>query len=215
MKTNPLSSRWLRAIFPRYVATACAFFLAANALWAQNCSWSIVPSPNSTLPSNSLSDISIVSANDIWAVGGSGRGTRIGNPLTEHWNGATWTIVSAPQPVDSVASFGGVSALSSNDVWAVGSSVVGNAANKTLTEHWDGSAWTIVPSPSVEMIGAYPADNRLADVVAIAPNDVWAVGTATTIVSGEGLTLHWDGSSWSFVSNPLAKPRFYDANLLG
>jgi hypothetical protein len=51
--------------------------------------------------------------------------------------------------------------------------------------------------------------------VALAPDNVWAVGTATTIVAGEALTLHWDGMRWTIVRNPGMSSRFYDANLLG
>lgn len=216
MKTKPFTRRWRTAIIlfvPLFILMF--FLLAVSPTSAQTCGWNIVPSPNSALPSNFLSDVSVVSANDIWAVGGSSRGLHIGNPLIEHWNGSSWSIVPATQPPDSVASLSGVSALSANDVWAVGSSVIGNAASKTLTEHWDGSTWTVIPSPSIDMIGPYPADNQLVDVVAIAPNDVWAVGTATTIIAGEALTLHWDGTQWTIVRNPGMNPRFYDANLLG
>src|SRR4030095_16745045 len=215
MKTRPFSRRWRIAIVLFVPLSILVLLLTVSPTSAQTCSWNIVPSPNSALPSNILSDVSVVSANDIWAVGGSSRGLHVGNPLIEHWNASNWSIVPAIQPPNSVASLSGVSALSANDVWAVGSSVIGTTASKTLTEHWDGATWAVVPSPSIDKIGAYPANNQLVDVVAIAPNDVWAVGTATTIISGEALTLHWDGTRWSIVRNPGMKPRFYDANLLG
>ena len=214
MKTKP-SFQWRRATILFVPFSIFMFLLSVSRAPAQTCAWNIVPSPNSTLPTNVLNDVSVVSASDIWAVGGSSRGSRVGNVLIEHWDGSSWSIVSGTQPPDSVASLSGVAALSANDVWAVGSSVIGNAASKTLTEHWDGSTWTVIPSPSIDVIGAYPADNQLVDVVAVAPNDVWAVGTATTIISGEALTLHWDGTQWTIVRNPGMKPRFYDANLLG
>jgi hypothetical protein len=216
MKTKPIIRRW-RTAFVVFVPFSIVMFslLAVSRTSAQTCEWNVVPSPNSALPGNVLSDVSVISANDIWAVGGSSRGSRVGNPLIEHWNGSSWSIVPAPQPPDSIASLSGVSALSANDVWAVGMSVIGNAASKTLTEHWDGSVWTVIPSPSIDNIGPYPANNQLVDVVAIAPNDVWAVGTATTIVAGEALTLHWNGTQWTIVRNPGMNPRFYDANLLG
>ncbi len=215
MKTKSFTSRWRVAIVLFVPLCILVFLLTVSPTSAQTCAWNIVPSPNSALPNNFLSDVSVVSANDIWAVGGSSRGTRVGSPLIEHWDGSTWSIVPATQPPDSVGTLKGVSALSANDVWAVGSSTIGNAASKTLIEHWDGSTWSLVPSPSLNKIGAYSANNQLVDVVAIAPNDVWAVGTATTIVAGEALTLHWDGTQWSIVRNPGMSPRFYDANLLG
>src|SRR5476651_240976 len=41
----------------------------------------------------------------------------------------------------------GVAAIADNDAWAVGYASNG-VANRTLIEHWDGSNWTIVPSPN-------------------------------------------------------------------
>src|SRR3712207_6854619 len=40
----------------------------------------------------------------------------------------------------------GVAATSSTDVWAVGYYYEGNVA-RSLTLHWNGSQWSIVPSP--------------------------------------------------------------------
>jgi len=215
---SSINSWWIVITFviPFSIAPGREASLAADSpAAALTCGWNTVSSANSSQPTNVLSDVTVVSANDIWAVGQSARGSRVANPLTEHWNGTTWTIVPAPQPPGSLASLGGVAAFSSTDVWAVGSIQTGNGPLRTFTEHWDGSQWTVVPSPSIGKIGPYPADNFLADVVAIAPNDVWAVGSATTIVAGEALILHWNGTSWSIVPNPAGNPRFYDANLLG
>ena len=61
---------------------------------------------------------------------------------------------------------------SADDVWAVGSyGDAGHSQSWTLTEHWDGTQWSIVPSPSV-------AAGSLNAVTATAANDVWAVGAA-------------------------------------
>jgi hypothetical protein len=85
----------------------------------------------------------------------------------------------------------GVSALSANDVWAVG----GDSGN-TLVEHWNGSAWSIVASPNAG------GSSYLTGVAAISVNDVWAVGAS--FVSGAEQTLieHWDGTGWSVVAAP-------------
>ena len=40
-----------------------------------------------------------------------------------------------------------VAAIGPNDVWAVGS-YTGTGGYQTLTEHWDGGQWSIVPSPN-------------------------------------------------------------------
>jgi S-layer homology domain len=59
----------------------------------------------------------------------------------------------------------GVTALSPSDIWAVG------ANGQTLTEHWNGSSWSVVSSPSPG--SSY---NYLNGVTAISSSDVWAVG---------------------------------------
>src|SRR5262249_38842814 len=41
----------------------------------------------------------------------------------------------------------GVKAFDVNDVWTIGFTNDNNNG-QTLTEHWDGSSWTIVPSPN-------------------------------------------------------------------
>ena len=39
------------------------------------------------------------------------------------------------------------SALSRSDVWVVGDQESGNGMFETLAEHWDGHAWSVVPTP--------------------------------------------------------------------
>jgi beta-xylosidase len=62
--------------------------------------------------------------------------------------------------------------------------------------HWDGSNWSVVPSPE-------PANDQiyLNDVHAISANDAWAVGYFTSLEFGGDLPLliHWDGTAWSMV----------------
>ena len=72
---------------------------------------------------------------------------------------------------------------------------------QTLTEHWNGSSWSIVSSPSP---GTYNG-NDLYGVAAISTNDVWAVGwyqSGPTGQEGGALTMHWDGANWTVVAHP-------------
>jgi hypothetical protein len=65
-----------------------------------------------------------------------------------------------------------VAAFSSHDVWAVGDATSGGHAI-TLTEHWNGSSWQVVPSPSG------PGNTHLYGVAVDAgTGQVWAVGLA-------------------------------------
>jgi hypothetical protein len=154
--------------------------------------WSVVPSPNPGPRGNALIGVIAVSASDIWAVGNqqfpAGDGV-CARPLTEHWDGRSWSVVSSPTITGVCPILSGVAAVSSTDVWAVGQ---GTGA---LVEHWDGKNWSIVSTPS-------PAYKTLTGVTVLGPKDVWAVGNGGGSGSGSSLTEQWNGTSWSIVSSP-------------
>jgi hypothetical protein len=101
--------------------------------------------------------------------------------------------VSSPNPALIDNLLAAVTALSPTDVWVVGFDDCG-----TLTEHWDGSAWTVVASPN-----ATPRTNNLFGVAAVSTNDVWAVGNMSSdTTAARPLTEHWNGHKWSTVTSP-------------
>lgn len=168
--------------------------------------WQIASSPNVQYPdpahsTNQLYAVSTLSPSDAWAVGG----TFAGAPgpaasLIERWDGTAWRLVANPGP----GNLYGVAAVSAHDAWAVGrqggyyDSRYNVYVYTTLIMHWNGSQWSVVPSPNPDLIGSY-----LNSVVAIAANDVWAVGyTGFTPGAGEALIEHWDGKAWGVVSSP-------------
>lgn len=161
--------------------------------------WSIVASPNAVGGNSLLNGVTIVAASDVWAVGRGENQVNITQTLVEHWNGTAWTVVASPNPgggaIDVV--FASVSAVAANDIWAVGYYINAGNINQTLIEHWNGTAWAIVPSPNVG-----PSDNFLNRVAARAANDVWAVGDYHTPPLPLTLIEHWDGTAWSVVPNP-------------
>src|SRR5262249_24758516 len=71
---------------------------------------------------------------------------------------------------------------------------------QTLIEHWDGSSWSIVPSPNTST----SQPNLLRGVACTSASDCWAVGEYNLVSSGPNNALieHWDGSSWSIVAPP-------------
>jgi len=91
----------------------------------------------------------------------------------------------------------GVVVLTPCDAWAVGYDTGSSGLNQTLTEHWDGSAWTVVPSPDVAGLG-----NVLNGVRAVSAADVWAVGASFAPGVEQTLILHWDGHTWQQVTSP-------------
>src|SRR5438876_659026 len=83
--------------------------------------WSQLPSPNLKLSYNGLSSIAAVSKNDIWAVGWATTGDTDGDALAMHWDGQAWSMVPVPSPYSHNGThLRAVTALSTDDVWAVG-----------------------------------------------------------------------------------------------
>jgi hypothetical protein len=163
--------------------------------------WSIVPTPNGGgfSDDNVLTSIAAVSANDIWAVGYIYPKGGTPTTLSIHWNGSNWTRVTTPNPGNYFRRLDGVTAIAANDVWAVGSYSTNSGSTYTpLFLHWNGSQWQHVASPE---FGDY---NALDDVYAIAPNDIWAVGTTAgcDFCPFQSLTMHWNGTAWTQEYSP-------------
>jgi hypothetical protein len=78
-------------------------------------------------------------------------------------------------------------AVSSTDVWATG-----ERGSGTLIEHWDGTDWTLVPSPTPPGKLCNPLDG----VAIVSAHDIWAVGSSQDGASGSPSTLteHWDAA---------------------
>lgn len=155
--------------------------------------WSVISSPNPGTVESILQGVSVVSANDIWTVGNYSLTNGHNKTLIEHWNGTTWSVVSSPNVGKFSNVLNGVSAVSSNDIWAVGYNVAspGNV-DLTLTEHWNGRNWKAVPSPSPSS-----SANYLNGVVAISKTNVWTVGY--TDKAGGSLIEQWDGTHWNVI----------------
>jgi hypothetical protein len=161
--------------------------------------WSQVTGANPGSASNQLFDVSGSSGNDVWASGLMYDGSQV-LPLLEHWDGSQWSLVSVPLVGSGSNWINAVEAIAPNDAWAVGYYFdTGTSRFKTLTMHWNGTEWSVVGSPNV---GDY--DHTLEGVVALAPDDVWAVGSYgsnCTDFCQFTLAMHWDGISWSIVSS--------------
>ncbi len=73
--------------------------------------------------------------------------------------------------------------------------------SSTLIEHWDGASWSVVPSPNPGT-----RSNGLSDLVALAPDDAWAVGSWSghPLHNSAPLIMHWDGADWTQVAVPDA-----------
>ena len=124
-----------------------------------------------------------------------------------------WRDVPSPRLKDGRLE--AVAALSLTEAWVVGG-IVGwdqSAGSRIrpwfaraialappLIEHWDGTRWSVVPTPRV--IGV------LYDVAVTSESDAWAVGRAGKRgywgSDAARLLLHWNGLRWSRVTLPAA-----------
>ena len=146
--------------------------------------------------------------NDVWAVGFNGPENDDSLTLALHYDGTTWTQALTPSVGTGANQLNAVLALAPNDVWAVGFSTPTapptQAATLTLIEHFDGTSWSIIPSPNVGPNSIYQS-NRLFGLTANSSNDIWAFGSYFA-ADGSGhqktLLLHWDGTSWNISPSP-------------
>lgn len=153
----------------------------------------------SDIPSGAqFTSVKALAANDVWAVGSvsvQSAGKNLLQPLTEHWNGSTWTNVATPSLISTgTASLYSISGSSASDLWTVGSLNSG-----MLSEHWDGTKWAVITSPAVTTSGS----NWLASVASLGPDDVWSVGRVGSGTTGfQPYIEHWDGTKWTVEQDP-------------
>jgi hypothetical protein len=167
--------------------------------WDGN-SWSIVPPPGNS-QGTGLAAVTCISEADCWAVGSYGNGSG-SQPLTEHWDGSFWSTVASPI-TSSYAILADIKCTASSDCWAVGYYYTGYGdpltltSSQTLVEHWDGTSWSIAPSPD-------PGSqyNALSAVACSSASDCWSVGYDQNSTGPQGnLVEHWNGNSWSVVTS--------------
>src|SRR5262249_409024 len=178
--------------------------------------WKAVQNPGLRRNDNSaLNGIVALAADNIYAVGYQPAANGAVLTLIEHWDGSTWKVVPSPNANGTGNVLSSVSANSPNDIWAVGDQVAPNVAVKTLTLHFDGNQWTVVPSPNLFTSGALD-QNVLAGVQAVSANHFTAAGFALDFTNHRTLTLneHLDVPQWSIIPSPNKSETSGSLNLL-
>lgn len=147
-----------------------------------------------------LQGVSCPSANSCTAVGYVGGSD---STFIESWNGTTWSTVPSPNVTGAKDSIlNGISCTSSSSCTTVGYSY-SPSSTKTLVESWDGTAWSIIPSPN-------PRDSTqsvLNGVSCFGATDCTSVGSSSSDDGNTEQTLveSWDGAAWSII--PSTNPR--------
>ena len=115
--------------------------------------------------------------------------------FTERLSGATWTLVTAPDPAGAQGTeLEGISCTAANACEAVGDSINSSGTDLVYAEHFNGSKWSLqtVPSPA-GATGSY-----FAAVSCSSSSACTAVGSYTTSTGATAmLAERWTGTSWT------------------
>jgi hypothetical protein len=135
--------------------------------------WSTVANPSPY----GLLGISMLSASDGWAVGGSQFycPAETNCSIISRWNGTQWSRLDSP----TTKSLYAIAMNSATDGWAVG-------ANGAILK-WNGVAWLVFSSP---------VTSHLYSIAMFSATDGWIVGAQGTI-------LHWNGTTWTKIDSPV------------
>src|SRR6266568_1147011 len=113
-------------------------------------SWKIQPTPSTArADADVLFGVSCTSSSACTAVGEFARFGGRPVSLAQRWDGTSWSIQPTPNPLGSgnIVSLSGVSCTSGTACTAVGGFVNSSGQGGTLAEAWDGTAWSIQPTP--------------------------------------------------------------------
>jgi hypothetical protein len=173
--------------------------------------WKRQPSPNLGTDYDFLNGVAATSSTNAWGVGCYSNGGA-DQTLIEHWDGSTWQVQPSPNPRGSTSDtcLTGVAASSSTNAWAVG--YYDNPGLETLILHWDGTAWTVQPSPNR---GGGGALNQLFGVAATSSTNAWAVGYYDNGSTYQTLIERWDGTTWKIQPSPNVRGSDNKNELMG
>lgn len=172
---------------------------AASAATCQNWTGVPPPSPGAWSVLNGVTTFPCRA----WAVGWYDNGPA-SQTLILHWDGTAWARVPSPSPgrAPTGSTLNAVTATSSTNAWAVGTTYNGTAS-QTLVLHWDGKAWTRLASPNP---GGVFRDNILNSVAATSSTNAWVVGYYDDGTVNRTLIERWNGTTWTKVSSPSPGP---------
>ena len=173
----------------------CALVALTTGAWSPATTaagWSVQRTPTPVGATNGgLAGVSCASPTACIAVGG---------PLVERWDGTSWSVQSIPNPVGTTFSFlTAVSCSAPAACTAVGSYTSASGADMTLADRWDGTNWSIQPTPN-------PTDASyiiLTGVSCASPTACMAIGSKDKGVGVQPTFVErWDGTSWSIQPTP-------------
>ncbi|HEY2575846.1 MAG TPA: hypothetical protein VGI74_06015, partial [Streptosporangiaceae bacterium] len=163
--------------------------------------WSIRATPNPAgATASQLTAVSCPSVKACVTAGSSAAGSGPALPLAERWNGSTWTLQPAPHL--SGARNSGLSAVScpaKSSCVAVGNFSRTPSVTGTLAETWNGTKWTIRPTPNpATSDGAFLQGISCTSASACIAVGFWTHGAKGPFILAET----WNGSTWKMLTVP-------------
>jgi hypothetical protein len=185
------------------VAVVASITLPVTTVGAAPTAWSVTPTGSN--PNSFLSGVSCPTSTMCMAVGGAA-----GSAIAAVWDGSSWSVVPTPTPSggDFFNGYGlsSVSCIGPTSCQAVGNLDFSTGHTEPLIESWDGTSWTILPTPTFsppQYIGG-----SLVSISCDSTTSCVAVGALRNNVgSGKllsSLVMTWDGSTWS--TTPAVDP---------
>ena len=124
--------------------------------------WNVVASPNpGSTPEcqaqnsgNMLNAVAEITPTNVWAAGFQFNCHGLLTTMMLQGNCKSWHVVATPAlRTNDNSAFNGLAALAADNVFAVGYQPAANGAVLTLIEQFNGSAWSVVPSPNGNSTG--------------------------------------------------------------
>jgi hypothetical protein len=180
------------AVPPAAASIALTTTPASPAAVAAAKSWTILPTP-SPGSSATLSGVSCLSMTNCMAIGNyvSNSGDKT---LAEHWNGARWTVEATPTPAGALVVYLMSVSCSSGACTAVGHYEASSGVSKALAERWNGTKWTIQPTPG---------PGRPSSYFEMTGVSCPSAASCTAVTSSPVLAEHWNGTTWTIQPVPL------------
>jgi hypothetical protein len=148
-------------------------------------SWQVLAPPAPTAERAILHSVSCTSSSACTAVGSYDTTPQVTKSLIERWNGSSWTIQTSPSPTAERVYFTSVACTTASWCMAVGASSTTGSGGHALAEVWNGSAWSIVATPTApgsEGGGWF--------------EEVSCSSSAFCVEVGESIDAEWNGTEW-------------------
>jgi hypothetical protein len=181
-------------------AVLSAFVLGITPTVAAGASgWVIQPTPTPIGATQvTLNDVSCSAPTACFGVGYSTIGSSL-LTLAERWTGTKWVVQHTPNPTGTAgAILNNVSCTSATACTAVGYHVTNSGHTLTLAEAWNGTKWTIQPTPNP--VGT--TNSELTGVSCTSTSACTAVGRYYGSPSIATLAEGWNGTKWVIQPTP-------------